>query len=115
VAEIVADREKAKLAPKIARGMEAIAKVARLYIKHGKPPSWIQRVQTLDGPKWIPEDRAKYEPTLNRRERRALVRQLNQGQRPERLVAGCKRCGLLYVGKATARCQCPVQRPKWVV
>ena len=95
---------------KIARGMEAIAKVARLYRKHGGPPVWVHRVQTLDGAKWQLEDRTQLQVTLNRKERRALIHQFNQGQHPERLVAGCKRCGLLYVAPAKTRCQCPVVR-----
>lgn len=73
------------VAPNLARAMETIAKVARLYKKHGKPPVFVPICASNSPP----------------RQRARLAREAVNSQRYV-----CGRCRLLFLGKTSERCQC---------
>ena len=85
---------------KIARGMEAIAKIARLYKKHGHPPVFIP---ILRSDEVIPRYVRRTLPGKN-------VEQIQQA------TAVCARCQLpknaMRIGGVMQRCQCKPAKQK---
>lgn len=87
-----------ELGRKLARGMAAVAKIARLYKKHGGPPKWIARQK--EGA-WSP---AGPNQALNHGWKRALRLTMRPRQRPQAFQCGT--CNKPFVGPASNRCQC---------
>lgn len=100
---------------KLARAMEVIGKVARLYKRHGQPPKWVKlnpdRDEDKDAPKWV-EDPNPGALFFSRSWKRS-IRQAAWRKRPAKRVASmrCSHCGLWFVAPAMFRCKCATPKP----